>query len=70
MEVCMELLTFKEPPDAFFTVSDRQSLGILQVAESLNIKVPEQLGIFGFANEAFTEIMRPRFPPLIKKVRN
>lgn len=59
MKVAMELLTFKEPPDAFFAVSDHQSLGILQVAESLNIKVPQQLGIFGFANEAFTEIIKP-----------
>ena len=59
MKVAMELLSFKEPPDAFFAVSDHQSLGILQVAESLNIKVPQQLGIFGFANEAFTEIIKP-----------
>ena len=59
MKVAMKLLSLKEPPDAFFAVSDHQSLGILQVAESLNIKVPQQLGIFGFANEAFTEIIKP-----------
>jgi len=58
-ELATELLTFKERPDAFFTVSDHQSLGVLQAAESLNIKVPEQLGIFGFANEAFTELIKP-----------
>lgn len=67
MEVAMELLTFKEPPDAFFTVSDHQSLGILQIAESLNIKVPEQLGIFGFANEAFTEIIKPSLSSVDQK---
>ena len=54
-----ELLSLKNPPDAFFTVSDHQSLGVLQIAEFLGIKVPEQLGIFGFANEAFTEIIKP-----------
>ena len=54
-----ELLELKEPPDAFFTVSDLQSLGVLQVAASLGIKVPDQLGIFGFANEAFAEIISP-----------
>ena len=58
-ESAAELLTLEEPPDAFFTVSDHQSLGVLQVAESLGIKVPEQLGIFGFANEAFAEIIKP-----------
>ena len=58
-EVATELLSLKNPPDAFFTVSDHQSLGVLQIAEFLGIKVPEQLGIFGFANEAFTEIIKP-----------
>jgi len=67
MEVAMELLTFKEPPDAFFTVSDRQSLGILEVAESLKIKVPEQLGIFGFANEAFAEMIKPSLSSVDQK---
>lgn len=66
-EVAMELLTFKERPDAFFTVSDFQSLGVLQAAESLNIKIPEQLGIFGFANEAFTEIIRPSLSSVDQK---
>lgn len=66
-EVAMELLTFKEPPDAFFTVSDHQSLGVLQAAESLNIKIPEQLGIFGFANEAFTEIIKPSLSSVDQK---
>jgi DNA-binding LacI/PurR family transcriptional regulator len=66
-EAAMELLTFKEPPDAFFTVSDHQSLGVLQAAESLNIKVPEQLGIFGFANEAFTELIKPSLSSVNQK---
>lgn len=66
-EAARELLTLEEPPDAFFTVSDHQSLGVLQVAESLGIKVPEQLGIFGFANEAFTELMRPTLSSVDQK---
>jgi LacI family transcriptional regulator len=66
-EAATELLTFKEPPDAFFTVSDHQSLGVLQAAESLNIKIPEQLGIFGFANEAFTELIKPSLSSVDQK---
>lgn len=66
-KVATELLTFKEPPDAFFTVSDHQSLGVLQATESLNIKVPEQVGIFGFANEAFTELIRPSLSSVDQK---
>jgi DNA-binding LacI/PurR family transcriptional regulator len=67
MEAATELLTFPEPPDAFFTVSDHQSLGILQVADSLGIKMPEQLGIFGFANEYFTEITKPALSSVDQK---
>lgn len=59
ISVARELLNLKERPDAFFTVSDHQSLAVMQVAESLKIRIPGELGIFGFANEAFTEIVKP-----------
>lgn len=64
-----ELLTLQDPPDAFLTVSDFQSLAVLKVANSLNIKVPEQLGIFGFANEAFTEIIKPALSSVDQKAK-
>jgi LacI family transcriptional regulator len=67
IETATELLTLPEPPDAFFTVSDHQSLGILQVADAMGIKVPEQLGIFGFANEDFTEIIKPALSSVDQK---
>jgi DNA-binding LacI/PurR family transcriptional regulator len=54
-----DLLSAPEPPDAFFTVSDHQSLGVLQAAKRFGIKVPEELGIIGFANEFFTELITP-----------
>jgi LacI family transcriptional regulator len=62
-----QLLSLKEPPDAFFTVSDYQSLGVLQVAESLGIKVPGQLGILGYANEVFTELLKPSLSSINQK---
>lgn len=58
-EAARELLSLKEPPDAFLSVSDDQSLCVLQVAESMGVNVPAQLGIFGFANEAFSSIIKP-----------
>ncbi|MEO7215431.1 LacI family DNA-binding transcriptional regulator [Mucilaginibacter sp.] len=59
MQMSRELLTAAEPPDAFFTVSDHQSLGVLLAAKSLSVNVPENLGIIGFANESFTELISP-----------
>jgi len=61
------LLSLKKPPDAFLTVSDNQALGILQLAELNGIKVPEQLGIFGFANEAFSNIIKPSLSSINQK---
>jgi len=66
-EIVAELLNLNEPPDAFFTVSDHQSLGVLQVANSFGIKVPEDLGIFGFANEAFSKIIIPALSSVDQK---
>jgi LacI family transcriptional regulator len=57
-DLARELFALKEPPDAFFCVADHQALCVLQVAQHLNIKVPEELGIFGFSNEAYAELIQ------------
>jgi LacI family transcriptional regulator len=55
-----DLLALPEPPDAIFaSTSDFAALGVLDVAQREGIKVPQQLGICGFSNEAFTEITQP-----------
>ncbi|OAQ38628.1 LacI family transcriptional regulator [Pedobacter psychrophilus] len=54
------LLDLPNPPDAIFaSTSDFAALGVLTVAQKRNIKVPQQLGICGYANESFTEITNP-----------
>ncbi len=54
------LLNLPYPPDAIFaSTSDFAALGVLTVAQKKGIKVPEQLGICGYANESFTEITSP-----------
>ena len=55
-----KLLTLPEPPDAIFASRDDfLALGVLEVANDLGIKVPEQLGICGYSNENFTRITTP-----------
>jgi LacI family transcriptional regulator, repressor for deo operon, udp, cdd, tsx, nupC, and nupG len=54
------LLSMPEPPDAIFaSTSDFSALGVLEVATDMGFKVPSQLGILGYSNEAFTEITSP-----------
>jgi LacI family transcriptional regulator len=55
-----KLLSLPEPPDAIFaSTSDFSALGVLEVASMMGIKVPAELGICGYSNEAFTEITSP-----------
>ena len=55
-----KLLDLPEPPDAIFaSTSDFSALGVLEVASAMGIKVPSELGICGYSNEAFTEITSP-----------
>lgn len=54
------LLELPDPPDAIFaSTSDFAALGVLAVANEMNISVPGQLGICGYSNESFTEITTP-----------
>lgn len=59
-EATRKLLSLPNPPDAIFaSMSDYSALGVLDVAHDMNLQVPQQLGICGYANEAFTEITNP-----------
>jgi LacI family repressor for deo operon, udp, cdd, tsx, nupC, and nupG len=55
-----KLLSLARPPGAIFaSTSDFSALGVLEVASAMGIKVPSELGICGYSNEAFTEITSP-----------
>ena len=55
-----QLLNLPQPPDAIFaSTSDFSALGVLEVATAMGFKVPDDLGICGYANEDFTEITSP-----------
>mgnify|MGYP001285167247 CR=1 FL=1 len=64
-----QLLALKEPPQAVFAASDYGALGAMQVARAMNIKMPEQLGLIGFANEEFTELIQPALSTVDQKSR-
>jgi len=46
-------------PEAFFCAGDYAALGLLQAARKSGLRVPEDLGICGFANEPFTAYLQP-----------
>lgn len=50
-----------------FDFSDEQALCVLQVANSLGIKVPQELGIIGSGNDILTEITTPTLSAVNQK---
>ncbi|GGF05871.1 LacI family DNA-binding transcriptional regulator [Flavobacterium limi] len=58
-QTAMKLLALPEPPDAFLAISDLQALGIIMAISESGLKIPDDVGVFGYANEPFTEIISP-----------
>jgi LacI family transcriptional regulator len=57
---CMnELLAGRHMPDGVFAVEDFTALGAMQALKAANKKVPEDVAIIGFANEAFGAYITP-----------
>jgi LacI family transcriptional regulator len=57
---CMKhLLTGVLRPDAVFAVEDFTALGAMQTMKAASLKIPEDIAIVGFANEAFGEYLTP-----------
>lgn len=58
-EAIKKLLAAPKPPDAVFAVEDFTALGALKQLKEMNIKVPQDFGVVGFANELFSEHITP-----------
>lgn len=55
----LQLLKLKVKPDGIFSSSALGAVGALQVLKEKNIKVPNEVAIVGFSNEAFTSFTDP-----------
>ena len=45
--------------DAIFALEDFTAMGAMQAVKELGIKVPDEIGIIGFANESFGSLVSP-----------
>ena len=53
------LLSMPDAPDAIFATEDFTALGVMKELKERDIKVPDEFGIIGFANEQFGEHITP-----------
>jgi DNA-binding LacI/PurR family transcriptional regulator len=56
-QLAEELLRLPEPPRAIFAASDLQAIGVLNAAERLGVRVPEELAVIGFDDVDLAEIV-------------
>lgn len=54
-----ELLHLKKAPDGVFAVEDFTALGAIKALKEANKKIPDEVALIGFANEAFGEYITP-----------
>ena len=54
-----ELLSEGVAFDAVFTLEDFTDLGVMQELQAAGKRIPEEVGVVGFANEAFTSLVSP-----------
>jgi LacI family transcriptional regulator len=52
-------LSMAKPPDAVFAVEDFSALGLMKSVKEHGVAIPQEFGIFGFANELFGEHTTP-----------
>jgi LacI family transcriptional regulator len=53
------LLALETPPDAVFAAGDYSALGAMQEARRQGLRIPADVAIAGFSNEAFTVVTEP-----------
>jgi DNA-binding LacI/PurR family transcriptional regulator len=58
-EATNRLLELPQPPDAIFAISDRVAIGAIMALKDKNIKIPEEVAVVGFGNEATSAILDP-----------
>jgi LacI family transcriptional regulator len=59
LEALGYFLKLPHPPDAVFAVEDYTALGIIKGLKERRIKIPDEFGVMGFANESFDEHITP-----------
>ncbi len=52
-------LSMQHPPDAVFAVEDFTALGLIKELKDNQVKIPDEMGVIGFANELFGKHITP-----------
>ena len=59
IDATMQLMSLPYPPDAIFCGNDTTALSTMIYLRDKGFKIPEDIGIVGFSNEPFSEVVSP-----------
>ncbi len=54
-----QLWGLRKKPDAIFAASDKLTTGVLRLLKARKVKVPQQVGLIGYSNADYTELIDP-----------
>jgi len=58
-EAARKLLSLKKRPNAILASTDMGALGIWDVAKEMSLHIPNDIAIFGFSNDFYTQLVSP-----------
>lgn len=60
MQAVLNLMNRPDPPTCILLPDDHSTLGALQAAKQLNLRVPEDLSLAGYDGIRLTQMLQPR----------
>jgi DNA-binding LacI/PurR family transcriptional regulator len=66
-EGLVEFLQRPDRPDAIFAVNDYIALDVMQAAKAIHLRVPEDLAVVGFDDEAFAAHVNPPLTTIVQQ---
>lgn len=63
------LLGLKNRPDSIFAINDPTAIEAIQIIKQHNIKIPQEIAVVGFSNDAVSPLIEPSLTTLSQPVR-
>jgi LacI family transcriptional regulator len=69
IQIIEELLSLPDPPDAFFGINDMVIFTVMKELKKRGIKIPEEIGVVGFADEFHATFSSPELTTITHPTR-
>jgi len=67
LKAAKKLLSRKKRPTAIFAANDEMAFGVMNVADAMGIRIPEDLSLVGFDGTPFSTFVIPSLSTIIRQ---